>query len=171
MLKLTLMRHGNAELPKAGSPDKDRRLTHQGKGDVSVGGAFIRDNDLIPDFILCSDATRTRETLSNLKPSLRQDIPTNYSKIIYSCSTGQSLIHLLEDLFENHKHVLLIGHNPTLHEMALMLTFGRSEGTLLYNELRHDFATSSICHIELQTTSWQQAHSGGDLVHFVTPRR
>jgi len=165
------MRHGNAEWAKAGSSDKDRRLTHQGKGDISVGGSFMRDHDLVPDYILCSDALRTRETLSNLKPTLGQGIPADFRDLIYSSHSGQSLIHLLEEIYESHKHVLFIGHNPTLHEMALMLTFAQSEGTALYNELRQDLPTSSICHIELQAENWQQVQLGGILTHFVTPRR
>lgn len=170
MVTLTLLRHGEAEGAKAGSHDMDRRLTHRGKDDIATAGSFMKEHDITPDFILCSDAKRTRETLSCLKPSFESNIPVQYSNVIYSCASGQALIHLLEDVPSPYKHVLLIGHNPTLHEMALMLTIATSDNTRPDRKLAEDYPTSTLCHIELKAQEWPHVHLGGKLIHFVSPR-
>src|SRR4051812_21010657 len=69
MRTLVLLRHAKAEHPAEGS-DFDRRLTTRGLADATAAGAWLASSQLSPDLVLCSPATRTRETWSSVSAAL-----------------------------------------------------------------------------------------------------
>ena len=58
---LILMRHSKAE-EGPGKPDHDRELSDRGLRDARAAGAWLREEGLVPDLVICSTAVRTRQT-------------------------------------------------------------------------------------------------------------
>lgn len=76
-------------------------------------GAFIRDQNLIPDQVLCSTAVRTRQTLDGLLsqwPS-SSELSTEYCDGVYEAGLA-TLLREIEPRLHRSKRLLLVGHNP-----------------------------------------------------------
>ncbi len=58
---LILFRHAKAE-QVVGKPDHERELTARGRKDAHAAGAWLREHELGAELVLCSTATRTRQT-------------------------------------------------------------------------------------------------------------
>jgi phosphohistidine phosphatase len=127
MRNLFLLRHAQAESVDGGG-DRKRRLTATGLADALALGRAMKEKNLQPDFIFCSPALRTRETLSTLMQSLAEST-AEFPEKLYSGTTGD-IFHILQNANENAKNILVVGHNPAIHELAALLS-GDDAATLL----------------------------------------
>jgi phosphohistidine phosphatase len=121
-LDLILLRHGQAEDAFLGELDHARRLTPTGREDALLTAQGLIDRSLIPGFILCSDAQRTRETSEQVIRALGEHGPTiTFEPALYHASR-QEATELLKGHLGAASRVLVIGHNPTLSRMASHLS-------------------------------------------------
>ncbi len=129
MRELLLLRHAEAAPATPGGDDIDRSLTMRGKAQAMAVGEWIAGNDLFPDVVLCSTATRARMTATIVLDASRTtgDTPVIYQDVIYSASPGQ-LVAALDGLDTTPERVLLVGHNPGLERLLALLCHGRSDG-------------------------------------------
>jgi phosphohistidine phosphatase len=116
---LFLLRHAEAVGPGAG--DLQRKLTLRGRASSLCAGKTLARNDLCPQRVLCSTASRTRETLQNLMESCEKSIQVEYSTSLYE---GDAAVYLdmLQSSAITEDRVLIVGHNPTIADMVFMLT-------------------------------------------------
>lgn len=116
--RITLLRHAKA-VPDERGDDHGRILAPQGKEAATALGDWLREHDLLPELVLCSTATRTRETLAALNAIL----PTELHKSLYLGSAGDmlALLHKADDAV---RHIMIVGHNPGMHAMAAVLARG-----------------------------------------------
>ena len=63
MRELILLRHAHAEAASTGQADLDRPLSPVGLAEAEAAGRWLKENNLLPDCVLCSPSRRTRETL------------------------------------------------------------------------------------------------------------
>lgn len=108
-----LLRHAQAA---AGHPDHKRPLTDKGIKDAKILGDKMRGKNYAPQLILCSDATRTRQTLENL--DLGKD--AEFTRYIYE-GTAKDYLDLLQEQPDEINSILLVGHNPSCHMLAATL--------------------------------------------------
>jgi phosphohistidine phosphatase len=118
MRTLVLLRHAKAEHPAEGS-DFDRRLTTRGTADATAAGAWLASSQLMPDLVLCSPAARTRETWSGVSEPLGSP-EVRFEQSLYEGGRTE-VFDLLRALPTKVRTVLLIGHNPTVSEVSLLL--------------------------------------------------
>jgi phosphohistidine phosphatase len=122
---LVILRHAKAETPGE-RPDFDRRLTTAGESDADAAGAWLADERLRPDLVLCSPAARTRQTWQGVSIALAQALPgsgapeVRYEKGLYEGGRTE-VFDLLRVVSENVKTVLVVGHNPTVSDVSLLL--------------------------------------------------
>jgi len=122
---LVLLRHAKAETP-GDLPDYDRRLTTVGESDADAAGAWLADERLRPDLVLCSPATRTRQTWQGVSIALAQALPgtrspeVRYEKGLYDGGRTE-VFDLLRMVSDEIRTVLVVGHNPTVSEVSLLL--------------------------------------------------
>lgn len=120
--ELLLFRHAQAG---AGSPtgrDFDRILTEFGRSQPEPAGLAIVSAGFSPQLVLCSSSARTRETLALLQLSeLCANAEIQFSDALYECTTRQVLMELAS-VDESIERVLLLGHNPSLSDLATALT-------------------------------------------------
>ena len=125
MRTLVLLRHAKAERP-VGDHDFDRDLTEVGAVDSDAAGSWLADHRLHPDLVLCSSAARTRQTWQGVSVALAQaqaggGAPeVRYEKGLYSGGRTE-VFDLLRALPDTVTTVLVVGHNPTMSEVSLML--------------------------------------------------
>jgi phosphohistidine phosphatase len=122
---LVLLRHAKTETPGE-RPDAERRLTPVGESDADAAGAWLADQRLRPDLVLCSPATRTRQTWQGVSIALTQAQPgagspeVLYDRRLYEGGRTE-MLDLLRAVPEHVRTVLVIGHNPTVSEMSVLL--------------------------------------------------
>ncbi|HEX4817914.1 MAG TPA: histidine phosphatase family protein [Nonomuraea sp.] len=113
-----MLRHAKA-VHVAGLADRDRPLTDRGERDARRAGDEIRAAGLRPDLVLCSPSVRTRRTAELAFP----EVETSYERDIYE-AYPEELLELLRRADPGLGTVVLCGHNPGVHELALGLAGG-----------------------------------------------
>ncbi len=161
--RLSLLRHAKAEPGDATTADRDRPLAPRGLRDAKAIGALLSQTP--PDSVLCSPARRTRDTLSAVLEQFARRPRVVLLEELYS---GASYVEAIANAAgDDAMHVLIVGHNPTIHSAAVALA-GKGE-----SHLRLALATSfPTCALATLTFSgdWSGLHPGaGTLVELATP--
>jgi len=115
---LLLLRHAKAVPSDEGNGeafDRARELAPRGQADAAALGAWLHGSGYRPDHILVSSSVRTRETLDGL--GLPGATTPTVTDALYLAGASD-LQALLRDVPEAARSVLLVGHNPGLHELA-----------------------------------------------------
>ncbi len=155
--RLYLMRHGKAEagMPPGGG-DLERALVGRGRRESRRVGAFCRDQALPPTLILCSPSRRTRQTCESFCEGFGEALPQRVVDGIYMGSPTALLYAVAEAGSE--PGVLVVGHNPGMHALALML--GRHGPGPAYARLSSRFPTAALAVFETGIESWAAFRAG-----------
>ena len=115
--RLLLLRHAKAE--PGGASDHDRDLDARGRRDAEALGHEMRRQDLSPHLVLCSSALRTRRTVELL--GTFDPTPSMQETAALYLAAPDALLSALRAAPEEIRTLLLVGHNPGLHGLALHL--------------------------------------------------
>jgi phosphohistidine phosphatase len=127
---------------------------------------YIRRNEIRPGLVLCSPSLRTRQTLEAIESSLGTGSEIESESELYGASE-EKLLQRLQALPESVNSVMLIGHNPGLQELALMLA---SRGADL-RRLEEKFPTGALATLVAEGEDWAALGPGdAELVDYVVPR-
>lgn len=169
--KLTLMRHAKSSWADYSQSDVERPLSPRGKKDAPKMGRYLYENDLHPDLVLCSPAQRTRETLARLQTAFANPLNVRFDKSIYSAGMGHGLISLLHSLNDEFDHVMIVGHNPAMQELALSSVNWASGNEDTHQKIHSKFSTGSVISMEFDGGDWRSAALGdGKFTHFMAPK-
>jgi phosphohistidine phosphatase len=122
---LILLRHAKAETPGE-VPDFDRSLTDRGTSDADAAGAWLADERLHPDLVICSPAKRTRQTWQAASVALTQGSPghgapeVHYEDQLYYGGRTE-VFDLLRAVPDTVRTILVVGHNPTMSDVSALL--------------------------------------------------
>ena len=168
--QLLLLRHAKSSWDDPLLPDHDRPLAPRGQADAAAMGAEMRAHGLDPDLVLVSTARRTRETLALLEPF--DEAPVVDALEALYLASDQKILDLLRAVPETARSVLVIGHNPGLHNLALALlgpaAMARRDPAAL--RLANKFPTAALVEFAIATPWWGLEPGGGRLVRFLCPR-
>jgi len=130
-------------------------------------GAYMADQNLTPDFILCSSAIRTRQTLALILPNFNKP-EVDYRDNLYLASPAamRAQIKTTPDIYDD---VLLIAHNPGIHMLALELADLSSAAQSALQKIEHKYPTAGLAHFECDITRWSKIDKGV-LRLFMTPK-
>lgn len=172
MLTLLLLRHAKAEAGTYSVPDIERPLAERGRADAPRLGQWIANHDLVPDYIVCSPARRTRETLALVEPALGEQIETVFEPAIYE-ATAMRILTAIRRTPARVKRLLLVGHNPGLESLAKDLA--GSADKVAEERLARKYPTAGLAVLSWPKSSgiavWQRVT--GRTAHldaFVAPR-
>ena len=112
MARITLFRHAKAETPRIDLADFERTLATRGRRNAGEMGQFIANNGILPDLVIISPATRTRQT-HELASAHWPAVPSIVVDSIYEAS-ATSLLLAIEQHGADCENVMVIGHNPGL---------------------------------------------------------
>jgi len=167
MRRLMLLRHAKTERAEPGESDRDRKLMKRGREDAPVLGAYMAHHGLVPDLALVSPAARAQETWMLIATGFAKTPRMQIDDRIYNSSPR----NLLQVIAEPRKarRLLVVGHNPSLHEFALQLiAAGNIEAR---EQLREKLPTSGLVVMDLPIDDWALVHPhAARLERFVTPR-
>lgn len=167
MKRLYLLRHAKAKQAERGASDLDRGLAPRGRRAAPVMADHMRLKRYLPDAILCSSAHRTRETLAHLQPGLGHQVGVGFDRRLYLASSSD-ILNQVHEQADAAQSILIVGHNPGLHQLALGLAAPRDSPAL--GRLREKFPTLALAVLDFNVARWRAVAWGrGTLVDFVTP--
>ncbi|QZN79371.1 histidine phosphatase family protein [Stenotrophomonas sp. DR822] len=123
MRELILLRHAHAEPATSGQADLDRPLSPVGLAEAEAAGKWLKENNLLPDCVLCSPSRRTRETLEAVMAAIGY-VEKRLEDRIYEATPGT--LAALVDERRDLDRVLIVGHNPGLEQLVALMTDGTS---------------------------------------------
>jgi phosphohistidine phosphatase len=144
MKTLLLLRHAKSSWKDADLDDHDRPLNKRGKRDAPRMGRLLKDENLLPDFILSSTAKRARKTVEHVIAESGFRGETRITGELYMAG-GQQLRGVVAALPEPLARALVIGHNPGLEELLESLTGSYAP-----------LSTAALAHVELDIELWAQ---------------
>ncbi|MFI0423256.1 SixA phosphatase family protein [Spongiactinospora sp. 9N601] len=125
MRTLVVLRHAKA-VHTPGLADRERPLTGRGEGDAKRVGETLQALELRPDLVLCSPSLRTRRTAELALAQLAPDAPVDFEHGIYQAYADE-LLELVRRTDPGVRTLLLVGHNPGVHELVMDLTGGEGD--------------------------------------------
>jgi phosphohistidine phosphatase len=163
-----LLRHAKSDWSRAGQRDHDRPLAVRGRSAAPQVGTYMARHELIPDQVLCSPAVRTRQTWDLILAALSKPPPVTYEPRLYEADPDD-VIEVIRATARDIHALLVIGHNPSLHETANLLV---ASGDLDARErLKEKLPTAGLAVIDFAFDSWNKVHPDcGRLDRFVVPR-
>jgi phosphohistidine phosphatase len=160
MKTLLLMRHAKSSWKHPDLPDQDRPLNKRGEKDAPHMGKFIRDKELIPQYIMASPAKRVTQTVDGMLEKMNYKGKVEYIDSLYLAEPG-AYLSTLQSVSDKFERVMVVGHNPGL-EGLLQILSGQVES----------LPTASIAHLVLPIEHWadisEETH--GELVVRIKPR-
>jgi phosphohistidine phosphatase len=169
MLTLSLLRHAKSSWDDPAQKDFDRPLAPRGIEAAPRMAAFMVQEKLAPDLILCSPAVRTRQTLELVLPKLGDAATVEYEDSFYLAAPSV-LLARVRRVAAKVKHILIVGHDPGMHGLAVGLA-AKGDPELLA-AVAAKFPTAGLAVIGFRSNDWSKIGPGkGELVHFMTPKR
>ena len=166
MKTLTLLRHAKSAWDDPVQRDFDRPLNARGRRAAQTIGREMRSLGLVFDRVIASPAVRVIETLEDVAKGYGRAIEPMFDKRIYLASTD-ALLDLVHAVDDQCMRLLLVGHNPGLEKLALLVT----RGGPLRAELALKYPTATLAEIELPAQRWSEVGEGaGTLSRFIRPR-
>ncbi len=167
MRRLLLLRHGKTERAEPGERDRDRKLTKRGRADAPTIGAYMARHGLVPELAIVSPAARAQETWALLAAAFAKAPRVINDERIYNANP-ENLIGVIAET-RGAKSVLVVGHNPGLHDLAVQLIAAGEVETR--EQLNENLPTSGLVVIDLAFDDWSRLHPhAGRLERFVSPR-
>ncbi|BBX68967.1 phosphohistidine phosphatase [Mycolicibacterium psychrotolerans] len=161
---LVLMRHAKSDYPD-GVGDHERPLAPRGVREAELAGDWIREHLGQIDAVLCSTATRTRQTLDRTGIAA----PAQFSGRIYEATPG-IVIEEINGITDDVTALLVVGHEPVMSSLALGLADEDSANGLVAEKVSAKYPTSAIAVLRTAVPWGQLGLGGAELVDFHVPR-
>ncbi len=169
MKTVLLMRHAKSAWDDPSLQDFDRPLAPRGRAAAPRMAAYMLDEGLAPDRVVCSAAVRALETWTLMAPLFGDDIPVAEDEALFHCGPRQ-LLDVVRASPADADRLLLIAHSPGIESLATAL-IGPGFDRRAYERLCAKFSTAALAVIEFETDEWRIiGESGGRLSRYVTPK-
>ena len=166
MKTLTLLRHAKSGWDAPVARDFDRPLNARGRNAARAMGREMRRLGLGFDRVLASPAVRVTETLTEVAQGYGAAVETEFNETIYLAPVD-TLLALVRAADDADARLLLVGHNPGMEQLALLLS-----GTgMLRDEIATKYPTAALVEIGFEVAHWHDIVPGaGRLARFIRPR-
>jgi phosphohistidine phosphatase len=174
MRQLLLLRHAKSSWDDPALSDHARPLNARGRRAASAMAQAMRELGLAPDIVLVSSARRTLQTLESLTPfddpALIEPMDALY------LAPWRGMLAAIQEVPETARSLLVIGHNPGLHELAMALAgidegigaMGRGSATA--RRLSEGYPTGALVEFSIASPWHLLEPGGGRLIRFIQPR-
>ena len=164
--RLYVLRHGKSVRDIPSPPDHDRPLAPRGERAADKIARHLRGQGISPDLILCSSSLRTRQTLERIAASLGEETEIKVERALYEAPAA-GILERLRRTPDEDVSVMVIGHNPGLQDLALMLA-DRGERLPM---LREKFPTGGLATLEFKGGWADLAEGSATVTAYVVPRQ
>ncbi|THD65224.1 MAG: histidine phosphatase family protein [Bradyrhizobium sp.] len=172
MRRLMLLRHAKTENDAPSGRDQDRRLDDRGRTDAAEIGGWIGRHPPFPDLVLVSPAIRAHQTWEIAWESMKGAVPNpqvEFLPELYGADPAQLLQAIHAASTADPQRLMVVGHNPGMHELALALAgSGDAQGR---KALADNLPTSGLAVFNFAVEDWGDvAFRRGQLILFVSPK-
>jgi phosphohistidine phosphatase len=172
MRRLMLLRHAKTESDAPSGEDIDRRLNERGTEDAAEIGLWMARHNYAADLVLVSTAVRACQTWDIIAPTLSAIMPrakVAHLPELYLADPADILRTVHGATTKAPGGLLVIGHNPGMHELALALT--ASGNAAARRALGGNLPTSGLVVIDFDVDDWRDiSFQRGRLETFVSPK-
>jgi phosphohistidine phosphatase len=161
---LYVLRHAKSSWDDPALADHERPLAPRGRRAAKRIAEYLSRTHIEPELVLCSTATRARQTLELVRPALGSPA-VSFEDELYGASADElreRVVRVSDDI----ESVLLVGHNPGLQALVLELA---SAGELL-DRVAEKFPTGALATLTLADTWSRLEPRGAALAAYVVPR-
>ena len=145
MKTLILLRHAKSSWKDESLPDFERPLNRRGKEASDLVGRYLKEQMIVPDLILSSPSVRARETVERVAKKAGWTTEIRFDPRIYEGS-GLGLLEVISQIENDRKTALLVGHNPGLEELLMLLTGDNKR-----------LPTAALAKVEIKAAKWAAA--------------
>ena len=170
MKRLYLLRHAKAVPADAESDDFDRELAVRGMHDAAGIARYLRKNEMRPDLILASPASRTKQTAELVQMEVEARI--EYRDSLYLAEPGK-ILAIIQAAGPKTEALMVVGHNPGLEALAGLLAREpvRRKERARRDVLEEKFPTAALAVLDFEIGRWRDiAPAEGKLFDFVRPK-
>lgn len=161
MKRLTLIRHAKSSWKYPELTDSERPLNKRGKRDAPMMGKRLATKKQFPDLIISSPANRAIKTAKAIAKELDYPLKKITQKKKVYMATVEELMTVIQKISDQHQHVMLFGHNPTLNDLSFYLT----------NHRVANIPTCGVFCIDFEIRSWKEvAREKGKFIYFDFPK-
>jgi phosphohistidine phosphatase len=165
--RLWLLRHAKSSWDDPALSDRLRPLAPRGVRSAVALARHVRSAGVAPDLVLCSPAVRAVQTWEGVSPGVPPGTRLELDEAIYHAGAGH-LMRRLQQVPPTVGSVLVIGHNPTLEDLAIGLV-GAGD-PVLRRRLASKFPTGALATVELPGDWHDLGWGAATLVGYVVPR-
>jgi phosphohistidine phosphatase len=160
MKTLLILRHAKSDWSNSQLSDHDRPLNGRGKYDAPRMGAWLRQQQMVPDLIISSTAERALTTAELLALGCDFEGELRTARDFYLAG-APTYIDTLNQLPDSYERVMVVGHNPGMEELLSLLT-----------DKDRPMTTANVAVVDLSIESWGELtlFSDGRLQHLWRPK-
>ncbi len=156
MKTLYLVRHAKSSWKYPELDDFERPLNRRGRESLESMGELLKEIKAAPDLIISSPATRAAVTARIIADRIHYPLEKIlYSESIY-LSDSDVLLHFIQDIDDDVKEAMLIGHNPALTDL----------GNFISNQQIGNIPTCGIFCVEFNIPSWRKINERYGILKF-----
>jgi phosphohistidine phosphatase len=155
-----MLRHAKSDWGNSSLDDHERPLNARGRRDAPAMGDRLRDEGIVPDVIITSDAVRAHTTALAVAEAVGYGADVVVEPQLYHASP-EAVRSVLRSAPDSATTVMIVGHNPGLEDLLHQMTGERQ-----------DIPTAALAQLDLSIDTWDQLSvaTRGTLVAFWEPR-
>ena len=163
--RLYLLRHAKSAWDDPTLRDHERPLAPRGRKAARRMARWAKKHGVRPQLVVCSDAVRAQETLQGVLPGLGE--PTVRVEATLYAAGGETLLARVRALPEDVDVAMLVGHNPGVVDLLLLL----AAPCVLLDRAREHLPTGALAELQTGVEHWADVSPGAArLTEFVLPR-
>ncbi|WP_194918462.1 SixA phosphatase family protein [Catenulispora rubra] len=163
---LILLRHAKSDWPD-GVADHDRPLSARGRRDAPRTGAWLVDNDRVPDRAAVSTALRTQETYELAAEAFPAGPEVLLLDDLYAASAGE-MLEVIRRTPEGIGTLMIVSHNPGTQYLALALA--DEANPELVTKVHARYPTNTLTVLEFDGVWATLDPAGASIVAVESPR-
>lgn len=172
MRTILLLRHAQAVLPDSSGKDFDRQLSSAGRADAAQQAERLIKSGIVPDLILCSPALRTLQTSEIFSTAITRAFPEisiapQCVPSLYRANAPGYIHEIRKQAPHSAQCVLLVGHNPSIEDCALLFT---PQDSPLAQRVGYGFPTAGIAQIETSANLAELSPENARLTNLYLPQ-
>lgn len=163
---LLLMQHGNV---KRGYDKHDLafELKDKGKRNAQRMGVWLASHDLLPEYIVCSNAEYAKVTAEKACKAAGLSLNhIQFEETLYNAS-ADDLISMIKACPESIECLLIVGHNPALEEVILKL----SKEDVPKNKKGKVLTPAGLVQLRINNPWSKLSEQCADLINVVYPKK
>ena len=147
MKRLTLMRHANAQWKDTQFSDFDRPLNRRGTSEAEAMARRLIELKLFPTALLTSSARRAHQTADIVGRELGLSTRSVRREEGLYLAPADEVLRLIYATGPRLPHLMIVGHNPGITEVAHLLA---------PTAAIPDLSTGALCSLTFDVQSWSE---------------